>query len=119
MIKPENYTVEQKAEDSATISFTLSDSLFYLKGHFPAQPLLPGVVQLGWACELAEDLLKAPGAFKGVRALKFIAPMLPHDDITLKLDLDRSKKSLKFTYSIRVAEALKLSSQDTVMLEDK
>ncbi len=119
MIKPENYTVEQKDEDSATISFTLSDSLFYLKGHFPAQPLLPGVVQLGWACEFAEELLKAPGAFKGVRALKFIAPMLPHDHITLKLDLDRLKKSLKFSYTIEGMETSKISSQGTVMLEGK
>jgi 3-hydroxyacyl-[acyl-carrier-protein] dehydratase len=54
-------------------------------GHFPGQPLLPGVVLLG---EVLEVLLReAPGALGTqpcVSAVKFLAPVRPGADLEIR-----------------------------------
>jgi acyl-coenzyme A synthetase/AMP-(fatty) acid ligase len=63
----------------------LQDSLRWFKGHFPGQPILPGVVQLHWAMAAAREHLKLEGAFKGLRAIKFMRPLRPGTRVTLSL----------------------------------
>lgn len=50
-----------------------------LPGHFPGRPLVPGVVLLECATQLARDAF-ALGALKAVPMLKFIAPIEPGVD---------------------------------------
>lgn len=54
-------------------------------GHFPGQPLLPGVVLLGEALELL--LQESPGALGDaprVSAVKFLAPVRPGADLEVQ-----------------------------------
>ena len=54
-------------------------------GHFPGQPLLPGVVLLGEALEVL--LRESPGALGGapsVSAVKFLAPVRPGADLEVR-----------------------------------
>ena len=37
----------------AEFEIAVPDDLFFLQGHFPQQPILPGVVQIHWAIMLA------------------------------------------------------------------
>ncbi|WP_028081060.1 hypothetical protein [Solimonas soli] len=50
-----------------------------LPGHFPGQPLVPGVVLLECAVQLAREAF-ALGALRGVPLLKFVAPIAPETD---------------------------------------
>lgn len=75
------------------------EELYYLQGHFPDQPILPGVVQLHWAVELAKSALEINAAFKGIEALKFhrvIEPQTP-----LRLTLERAEASGKLHFSFQ------------------
>lgn len=58
-------------------------------GHFPGQPILPGVMQLGWGVALANSIWPADTPtrhFKGMARVKFKAPVVPNCVLQLTLD---------------------------------
>ena len=48
-----------------TLRFALPASTRYFEGHFPEVPLLPGVVQIGWAVEFGRQYFELPARFLG------------------------------------------------------
>jgi acyl-coenzyme A synthetase/AMP-(fatty) acid ligase len=72
--------------------------LFYLEGHFPGRPVLPGVVQLHWAIGLARRYLDPGPAFKGIEGLKFHRIIEPDVPVTLTLELAIPAGKLHFRY---------------------
>ena len=63
------------------------ENLSCLEGHFPGQPILPGLVQLRWAFDCAREWLGAPVPIATMEALKFRAVLRPGDRFTLTLEL--------------------------------
>jgi 3-hydroxymyristoyl/3-hydroxydecanoyl-(acyl carrier protein) dehydratase len=68
-------------------------------GHFPEQPILPGVVQLDWAIRLGGETFGALGAFQSVEHLKFQAIIGPLEPMELKLAWDNETRQLDFAYA--------------------
>ena len=54
-----------------TLELTLNKDLPAFSGHFPALPVLPGVVQLHWAAVLSGQFFATTGHAQNVDALKF------------------------------------------------
>jgi len=79
------------------LDLLLPASLRWFRGHFPGHALLPGVVQLHWAIEAGRRRLGLRGAFKGLRALKFMRPLRPDQRVTLTLAL--APGGFDFTYA--------------------
>jgi 3-hydroxymyristoyl/3-hydroxydecanoyl-(acyl carrier protein) dehydratase len=71
---------------------------YFFQGHFPDVPLLPGVVQLTWAVELARQYLRVDGEFSGINALKFMRVIQPEQLVTLSLQFDVAAGKLYFEY---------------------
>ncbi|QKJ86714.1 hydroxymyristoyl-ACP dehydratase [Paramixta manurensis] len=73
--------------------------LFWFQGHFPGQPLLPGVAQLDWVLHYAA--LLAPGKrFSSIENIKFQRPVLPGSRLKLALEWQAEKSLLRFCYSL-------------------
>lgn len=75
------------------------EQLYYLQGHFPGKPILPGVVQLQWAVQLANDVFTTLSNFKGIEALKFHRIIEPHTRLTLAIELKEATGKLHFSFS--------------------
>lgn len=85
-------------DNSVRIQLYVPTDLLYFNGHFPGQPILPGVVQLDWAVHFGKQYLSAPENFKSLEAVKFHKFIGPGDSVTLKLDYSTLKQKLYFCY---------------------
>lgn len=72
-----------------TFDFTLVAETIYLQGHFPQAPILPGVVQLDWAIQLAAQHWGTAESVQTVEVLKFNDMILPGTQVTLELERKR------------------------------
>lgn len=81
------------------LQLQIPHDLAFFSGHFPASPVLPGVVQVDWALQLARQLMQLPTEFAGMEVLKFQQLIRPGDMVrlTLKFDGERSKLHFAFT----------------------
>lgn len=74
-------------------------------GHFPTIPILPGVVQVGWAVDIARAHLQVDGQFKGITATKFRRLVRPGMELALTLELRPGPGELRFEYLLGDAMA--------------
>lgn len=83
----------------AAFDLTLDPGLLAFQGHFPGDPILPGVVQVDWAVHFATLAFGPLGAFQGVEHLKFMDPIRPGEAVRLTLDDDPARGALRFQFT--------------------
>lgn len=57
-----------------------------LRGHFPGNPIVPGVVLLGEVMKVIRQVEQVPLKFLGFQAVKFTSPLLPDESVTIRLE---------------------------------
>jgi len=90
---------KRSAGNTILLDLSVPAELDVFRGHFPAMPVLPGVVQIDWALRLA----RAQGLIGGeaemrdfqVKFRNIIRPLAP---LTLTLRFDGAKRRLLFDY---------------------
>ena len=90
---------ENRSEEVRALAYVRPE-LPCFTGHFPGQPLLPGVVQLHWAVSLAAStwpIRYAATHFAGTKAIKFKSPVLPGSALTITLQPNTSGVLLAIT----------------------
>lgn len=92
----------EKVEDTAIGQYTVRGDEFFLQGHFPENPIVPGVILCEIlaqsACVLLEDAIsegKLP-VYTGLDKVRFRAPVRPGDTIETKCRITRVKKPFYF-----------------------
>lgn len=71
--------------------------LAYFGGHFATFPLVPGVVEVQWAMDLAACFEWGRGAVTHIENLKYQQFIRPHDEIVLQLRWDAAKRKIHFS----------------------
>ncbi|HEX7341997.1 MAG TPA: hypothetical protein VF269_06950 [Rhodanobacteraceae bacterium] len=78
-------TARRDGAGAIELDFTLGADCPWLDGHFPGQPILPGVVQIGWAAHYAAELAGRVDPPVQLERIKFKHPILPGARLTLRL----------------------------------
>lgn len=110
------YTLEsyEKAENGsfiATINLNKDHDIF--KGHFPGNPVTPGVCMMQIVKELTEEFTGRKLFLKTASNVKFMAIINPFEtpDLTIKLDITETDEEVKVKNTTSFGEtiALKMS----------
>ena len=75
-----------------------TDSPFF-DGHFPNDPIVPGVAQLHTVVSLCSELVGHPVTLTGIRRMKFSRPVYPSMELLLRIEAHRDRPSARWTLS--------------------
>jgi 3-hydroxymyristoyl/3-hydroxydecanoyl-(acyl carrier protein) dehydratase len=95
MILETGFTTEHSIELRVGVPYDLE----IFDGHFPAIPIVPGVVQIGWAVRAARTHLGVSGFLCALEKIKFRRIVQPGDQLLLRLDYEPTGRLLRFRYS--------------------
>lgn len=107
---------EEKTSDSKyTFTILVNDKHDVFKGHFPGNPIMPGVCMIQIIKELSESITKSSLFMQTLNNVKFMALINPEATPELRLELDITKTEddlikVKNTTYFNETVALKLSS---------
>ena len=96
----------EEIEGTAVGHYTVRGDEFFLKGHFPGDPIVPGVILCEIlaqsACVLMQDAMsegKLP-VYTGLNNVKFRSPVRPGDTIETQCRIKRAKHPFYFAEGI-------------------
>ena len=115
-MKPHEIERRQAQPQQLAITLRLDPDLFWFRGHFAVQPLLPGVAQLDWVMLYASELLAPGWRFHSIPQVKFQAPLLPATTVTLTLDWQEERQLLTFRYQRHDGDARHTASSGKIRL---
>ncbi len=72
-------------DGQVAVRLEVSPELSWFQGHFPGEPVLPGIVQVHWAAEVASILFDLEGPPQHIKRLKFSNVIVPPRVIELTL----------------------------------
>lgn len=96
--EPRVLSRELGAETRFVLELRSEDLAF--QGHFPGDPILPGVVQVDWAIRLGREAFGPLGEFQGMQNLKFMDLTRPGEILELTLGWDAASGKLSFRYAV-------------------
>lgn len=73
------------AEHRAGGIFRFDESFLGFDGHFPGEPILPGIIMLEMALVLCEAVRGQPVTLSGVEQVKFSGSVLPEQDVRIEV----------------------------------
>lgn len=87
--------------EKALGQITIKGDEYFLQGHFPGNPVVPGVIlceMLGQsACILIPELLEGKTPyFVGIKEAKFRAPVKPGDTLKTEVTLEKVRRNFVF-----------------------
>ena len=89
----------RSGEGTATLELRVPPDLACLRGHFPALPVVPGAVQLGWALAFGARYLGSAAALRACLSVKYERIIQPGRTLRLLLASEPGASMLRFEFS--------------------
>ncbi len=86
-------------KQAVKLQINIHDKLGYFSGHFPDQPILPGVTQLAWADHYGHIFFTIAKGFNRLEAVKFKKTIAPNTLATLSISWKEATQKLYFELS--------------------
>lgn len=112
MIFPEVIRVVDLQKEVVQLELYISNKLNYFEGHFPGNPILPGIVQIHWAIYYAQKYFAITRSICKIDKVKFRTLILPDTGVHLKVEY-KSRNYLLFYYWLDA----KLKSSGRIVLQ--
>jgi len=90
--------VRRESGEEEMFVLALEPDHLVFQGHFPGNPILPGVIQVDWAIRLGTEAFGPLGDFQGISNLKFMSIIQPLETLELRLTFDREAGKLGFRF---------------------
>lgn len=113
MFRNDLYTLLENRAEVAGVCFRIRLNAEHplFKGHFPAQPVLPGVCTLSIVRECLADIVACPVRFTEIRECKFTAAVDPRTTPELEIRLTAANGALQSSVTDGERTILKLKAQ--------
>ena len=103
---PELLEQTQTADNTIELRLGIQHNLAYFNGHFPGNPVLPGVVQIAWVQhytkqffeQLSNGAISTAPVVSRLEVLKFQHIIQPANPVTLRLVWQADKSKLQLSY---------------------
>lgn len=92
---PELVSTHRESPTAVTLQLRVPLDIAVCREHFPRAPIVPGVVQLGWADAYARERLPVEGRFVALEVVKFHHVVQPGDVVELRLEWLAAERRLK------------------------
>lgn len=106
---------QSQSSDDYILSLEFPPELACFKGHFPTQPIYPGVGQIGFLQHFAKSIWSGLNWCQGYEQLKFQNLIRPYAIVQLKL----SRKEHKVSFELRDSEQILASGRLLFALQTK
>lgn len=92
-----------RTDETATLEVEVPETLKYFDGHFPGDPIVPGVAQIvALAQRQAETLYPELGDIRGLRRVKFMEALRPGDTLRLHFTLSDARAAGEAKVDFRI-----------------
>ena len=108
-------SVEGAEPDMAAVCH-LTGKEFFFEGHFPGNPIMPGVLQVEAMAQVAtlltkiakeKDVVEKRPAFMGIEKCRFKNPVVPPADLIIAVKMIAARSNIfKYVGTVRVGETL-------------
>lgn len=99
MTLPTILNAEKGAQGELRLSLHVPHDMQAFAGHFPGEPILPGVIQIDWAVQFAVQYLNFSAPVARQFKVKFSNIIRPEMPLSLTLTYNAASGRLSFTYS--------------------
>lgn len=95
----------EKAPGSLIAEFQIREDSPWFAGHFPDEPILPGVAILSMVAEMIRHFEGNPQRktrIAGLKRVRFRLPVKPHDTVTIELTCEKADIVTSYGFQARV-----------------
>ena len=92
------YTIDSitsPAEGEHNVVVTLMKEHHIYEGHFPSQPVVPGVCTLTIIRECLSKILARPVSFASIKDCKYVSALIPEEGLRIAINITLSEAKLR------------------------